>query len=77
VELDERTESVGKKIRDAEVRKVPHMLVVGDREQEAGRVSLRRHREGDVGAVEVSELAKDLAAEVAERRAPSAQKDLS
>ena len=48
VELDERTESVGKKIRDAEVRKVPHMLVVGDREQEAGRVSLRRHREGDV-----------------------------
>ena len=77
VELDERTESVGKKIRDAEVRKVPHMLVVGDREQEAGRVSLRRHREGDVGAVEVSELAKDLAAEVAERRPPGAEKDQS
>ena len=77
VELDERTESVGKKIRDAEVRKVPYMLVVGDREQEAGRVSLRRHREGDVGAVEVSELAKDLAAEVAERRPPGAEKDQS
>jgi threonyl-tRNA synthetase len=45
------------------------MLVVGDREQDAGRVSVRRHREGDVGDAEVAELAQSMAAEVAEKRA--------
>ena len=49
VELDDRTESVGRKIRDAELRKVPFMLVVGDREQEAGEVGVREHRAGDAG----------------------------
>jgi threonyl-tRNA synthetase len=43
-ELDDRTESVGRKIRDAELRKIPYMLVVGDREQEAGEVGVREHR---------------------------------
>jgi len=52
-ELDERTESVGRKIRDAELRKVPYMLVVGDREADAGEVSLREHRRGDAGAESV------------------------
>ncbi len=51
VELDDRTESVGRKIRDAELRKVPFMLVVGDREQETGQVGVREHRSGDTGAV--------------------------
>jgi threonyl-tRNA synthetase len=51
VELDDRTESVGRKIRDAELRKVPFMLVVGDREQETGEVGVREHRAGDTGAV--------------------------
>ena len=50
-ELDERAESVGRKIRDAELRKVPYMLVVGDREAEQRAVALRRHREGDLGTV--------------------------
>ena len=49
VEIDERTESVGRKIRDAELRKVPYMLVVGDREAESGRVAVREHGEGDTG----------------------------
>ena len=49
-ELDDRTESVGKKIREAELRKVPYMLVVGDREAESGEVAVRRHREGDLGS---------------------------
>ena len=40
-ELDERTESVGRKIRDAELRKIPYMLVVGDREAQAGEVAVR------------------------------------
>jgi threonyl-tRNA synthetase len=66
-EVDERTESVGRKIRDAELRKVPYMLVVGDREQEAGRVAVRRHREGDVGAMPASEFVAKAAAEIARR----------
>ena len=56
VELDDRTESVGRKIRDAEVRKVPFMLVVGDREQEAGEVGVREHRAGDTGAVALDDF---------------------
>ncbi len=52
-ELDDRTESVGRKIRDAELRKVPFMLVVGDREQESDQVALREHRRGDGGSVAV------------------------
>ena len=58
VEIDERTESVGKKIRDGELRKVPYMLIVGDKEAEVGRVSVRRHREGDLGAMDVDEFAE-------------------
>src|ERR687896_611004 len=68
VEVDERSESVGRKIREAEVQKVPFMLVVGDQEQDAGAVAARRHREGDQGAEPVAEFAQRLADEIAERR---------
>ena len=44
--VDERSESVGKKIRDAELARAPYMLVVGDREQEAGTVAVRSHERG-------------------------------
>ncbi|MDX6640520.1 MAG: threonyl-tRNA synthetase, partial [Solirubrobacteraceae bacterium] len=64
VEVDDRTESVGRKIREAELQKIPYMLVVGDREAEEGSVSVRRHREGDEGSVAVAELAARLAAEL-------------
>jgi threonyl-tRNA synthetase len=67
VELDERPESVGRKIRDAEVRKVPYMLVVGDQEEREGRVAIRRHREGDLGAVPTDEFARRAVEEIAER----------
>jgi threonyl-tRNA synthetase len=50
VELDDRSESVGRKIRDAELRKVPYMLIVGERESGEGTVSVREHRGGDVGS---------------------------
>jgi threonyl-tRNA synthetase len=49
-EVDDRVESVGRKIRDAELRKIPYMLVVGDRERETGEVSLREHGRGDSGS---------------------------
>jgi len=68
-ELDARTESVGRKIRDAELRKIPYMLVVGDREAERGSASLREHRAGDVGEVAVDDLAQRIARETRERSA--------
>jgi len=51
VEVDERTESVGRKIRDAELGRFPYMLVVGDRESEAGEVSVRSHEQGELGSM--------------------------
>ncbi len=67
VELDERGESVGRMIRDAELRKVPYMLVVGDREVESSQVSLREHRRGDEGTVAVDEFAARVRREVENR----------
>jgi threonyl-tRNA synthetase len=66
--VDDRSESISKKIRDGELRKAPYMLVVGDEEQTAGRVAVRRHREGDLGAVPVSEFARKALEEIAQRR---------
>jgi threonyl-tRNA synthetase len=59
-ELDDRTESVGRKIRDAELRKIPYMLIIGDREAEAGTVAVREHRHGDAGVLAVGELVEQL-----------------
>src|SRR6476659_3559083 len=63
VRIDDRSESVGKKVHDAEVAKLPYMLVVGDREREAGAVSVRTHGEGDLGQMTVEELADRITAE--------------
>ena len=57
-ELDDRTESVGRKIRDAELRKVPYMLVVGDREAQDGEVSVRERHGGDTGSATVEGFAQ-------------------
>ena len=56
VEVDERTESIGRKIREAELRKIPYMLVVGDREAEQRDGGVRRHREGDQGALSLDDV---------------------
>jgi threonyl-tRNA synthetase len=58
VELDDRTESVARKIRDAELRKVHYMLIVGDREQEDDRVAVREHRAGDTGSEPIDAFAE-------------------
>ena len=71
--VDDRSESVGRMIRDAELAKVPYMLVVGDREAESGAAALRRHRDGDLGTATVDEIAARLSAEVAARSAPAAE----
>ncbi len=67
VETDDRSESVGRKIRDAELGRYPYMLVVGDREQEAGAVAVRSHEDGELGAMP----AADFAARVNGESAPS------
>ena len=66
-EVDDRTESIGRKIRDAELQKIPYMLVIGDREAEEGTVAVRRHGEGDEGTVALGEFVERLSGEVAER----------
>ncbi len=54
--MDDRDEKIGRKIRDAEVRKVPYMLIVGEKEAEAGQVALRKQGEGDLGSYTVTEF---------------------
>jgi threonyl-tRNA synthetase len=67
VELDSRSERMQAKIRDAQMQKVPYMLVVGDREREAEAVAVR-HRDGsDLGAMPLYQLIDRLKDEVAER----------
>ena len=65
----ERAESVGKKIREAELRKVPYMLVVGDQEQQDGSVAVRRHGKGDLGTVPAREFARTALEEIRARGA--------
>jgi threonyl-tRNA synthetase len=67
-ELDDRSESIGRRIRDAELQKVPYMLVVGDREADEGTVAVRRHHVGDVGVLDVARFAEHVCRERAERR---------
>ncbi len=56
--IDTRTESIGKKIRDNEVAKIPFMLIVGEKEEEAGTVGVRKQGEGDVGAMSMDDFVK-------------------
>jgi threonyl-tRNA synthetase len=60
VSVDERAESIGKKIREAEIHKAPYMLIVGDDEVAKREVSLRRHGEGDLGAMPVADAVARL-----------------
>lgn len=64
VELDTRSEKIGKKIRESEVAKIPYMVIIGQKEAAAGEVSLRRHRQGDQGNMTVEELKEKLAKEI-------------
>ena len=64
VELDERNEKIGYKIRDWETQKVPYMLIVGEKEQNAGTVSVRKHGEGDKGSIDLSGFIADIKEEI-------------
>jgi threonyl-tRNA synthetase len=69
VELDDRSESIGRKIREAELRKIPHMLIVGEREAREGKVSVREHGKGDTGSVSSEDLTRALLGEIERREA--------
>ena len=60
VEVDGRNEKIGKKIREAQLEKIPYMLVVGDRDMEAGTVSVRHRAEGDLGAMSLDQFSAML-----------------
>ena len=64
--VDNRDEKIGRKIRDAEVSKVPYMLIVGEKEQESNSVSVRRHGEGDLGTMTVGEFTGMFQSKIAE-----------
>jgi threonyl-tRNA synthetase len=70
VELDDRSESVARKIRDAELRKVHYMLIVGDREQEDDRVAVREHRAGDTGSEPIDAFAERVTLATKSRGTP-------
>ncbi|MGN1258928.1 MAG: threonine--tRNA ligase [Christensenellales bacterium] len=67
VELDNRNETIGKKIREAQLEKVPYMLVVGEKEVESEMVAVRKRGVGDMGAVKVSDFIKSITKEIKTR----------
>ncbi|MDR8392538.1 threonine--tRNA ligase [Aliifodinibius sp. S!AR15-10] len=70
VEVDDRSEQIGGKIRDAETSKIPYMLIVGGNEAEDGTVSVRRHKEGDIGTFDFSDFISNLIDEIDSKRVP-------
>lgn len=68
--VDERAEKTGRKIRDAEVSKIPYMLIVGEQEQEAGTVSVRKHGEGDKGSMLLNDFVQMVQEEIETQIAP-------
>ena len=68
VYLDERNEKIGYKIREAQVQKIPYMLVIGDKEVEEGAVAVRRRSEGDLGAMKADDFIAMLQKEITEKK---------
>ena len=64
VELDEREEKIGYKIREAQLAKVPYMLILGDKEKEAGAVGVRARKDGDIGQMSINDFINKVKVEV-------------
>ena len=62
--VDNRNETIGKKIREAEMNKIPYMLIVGEQEEKDGTVSVRRHSEGDLGTMSVEKFSELISSEI-------------
>ena len=72
VEIDDRNEKIGKKIRDTEMMKVPYMLVIGEKEVAESKLSVRRQGKGDLGMLDKAAFLAQVVEEIAERMAPEA-----
>lgn len=68
VEIDDRNEKIGKKIRDTELLKVPYMLVIGEKEAAENKVSIRRQGKGDAGQQTITEFIQNICEEIFERK---------
>ena len=64
VEVDDRAEKIGYKIREAQLQKVPYMLVVGDKEEAQNKVGVRDRKQGDLGAIDVNEFVLKIDEEI-------------
>ncbi|MDR0694659.1 MAG: threonine--tRNA ligase, partial [Prevotellaceae bacterium] len=67
--VDDRNETVGKKIRENELKRIPYLLIVGEKEEAAQQVSVRRQGEGDKGAMSIAEFTKFLTEEISKELA--------
>jgi threonyl-tRNA synthetase len=65
--VDDRNEKIGKKIRDTELKKVPYMLIVGEKEEEESKVSVRKQGDGDLGSFSIEEFANIINTEIQNR----------
>jgi threonyl-tRNA synthetase len=66
-DIDSRSEKVGFKIREAQLQKIPYMLVIGDNEVESGQIAVRSRKEGDLGVMSVEAFCEKLNIEIAEK----------
>ena len=63
-EVDDRNEKIGKKIRDNELKRIPYMLIVGEKEAENGEISVRKQGEGDKGMMKIATFADEITREI-------------
>jgi threonyl-tRNA synthetase len=63
-EFDDRNEKIGYRIREWELKKVPYMMILGEKEQTAGNISVRQHKKGDIGALSLSEFISKIKVEI-------------
>ena len=64
VSVDDRNEKIGRKIRDNELKRIPYMLIVGEKEEQNGEVSVRKQGEGDKGTIKITTFAENLNNEI-------------
>ena len=67
--LDSRDEKIGRKIRDAELKKIPYMLIVGEKEAQSELVSVRKHGSGDLGQMPIQEFVQIFESQIADELA--------
>ena len=64
VEVDDRSEKIGYKIREAQLQKIPYMLIIGDKDIENGTVSLRHRKDGDLGSMSLEDFMAKMKEEI-------------